>query len=1022
MNEFKIDNISFKPGIRLIEASAGTGKTFSISQMFVKAILEKKNIRKIAAITYTEAATAELKKRLREVLVEELKKGEKADLIEAALKDFDLLTVSTIHGFCKRVLGTFPVETDTPVRPEFIEKGSELKDESAMDFWKHEALEKLPEKIFKSPITLNFNKVSKVLKERVWDPGKIIIPDINDIKSLGEADNITAVQRHCIEYSRERFEEFKETLGHLTFDDLPGKLSKSIKSEAAEKIKEEVGNMYDVVFVDEFQDSDPLMAEIFDALFRENDKTALFYIGDPKQSIFGFRNADIYSYLAVERKIEETLKLTLNNNYRSTKQVVNAVNRIFTINHDPFNIDSKIKYNEVTSKNNGLEEFQDKNNSRKDLNFWSVSNDDDTVVRKIIDQNVVLEIKRLLSQAKIGDRSVKPSDIAIFVNANKDSVPLKDKLETEGIPAIISSSVSVFQSKLVKDLTVFLNAVVDHRNLSLIKGALFTMLFGRDTSDCAQLDTDSNLVDKWLSKFEKWHDLFNEKGFLKMFSTASKEEGFEQTIAKSENAERNLTNLRHICELLQEYEKKSNAVPNQMLQFLIEKSKNNIESGDEYEQRLDSEEDRLVISTIYKSKGLEYKIVFIPALYKSVSCPRYPVSLSYHRENDNESVVSLFNLERELAEKELLSEKMRLCYVALTRAVYRAYFVVVNTGENFKKSVPGHLFDCEFAEIGSKILELKCPNINYEEIELQPQSDEKTPSKTEHKSLEIKGCLKFTRDFGAPFKISSYSALASRRAVSDEVDVEAVADDSNCGFDPKEEPEGFFAFKKGAHSGIILHKLFEDIDFTQNDHRDEIRSLLERNNRLKKSEEEDWTEDVQKMVEKVLSAELKDGVMLKDIANENRFNEMEFLYPVSEINSEKVQKKLEPLDIVVDFKKLKGFINGFIDLVFRKDDKYYIVDWKSNYLGNKSEDYSFKKLERAMKEANYDLQYMIYAVALHKHLAVTIKNYSFKKHFGGICYIFLRGVDEKGENGIYFKELDESIVTELANCFEEGKR
>lgn len=1033
MNEFKIENINFEPGIRLIEASAGTGKTHSIGRMFIKAILAGKNIKNIAAITYTEAATAELKRRLREFLTEELEKDSRNDTLKHALNDFDLLTISTIHSFCRKMLGTFPVETDIPVKPEFIEDGTDLKDESAMDFWRHEVTGSVKESVFEKRKTtgtgrntkilnipeVNYQDISKIINEKVFTPGRKITPELSNIKQLSDENiNDTEIKRHLIEHSVKKFEKYKETLGQLTFDDLTDKLNKAVNGEYGKDIStqltEQAKGMYEIVFVDEFQDSDPLMAQIFKSLFGNNGKTALFYIGDPKQSIFGFRNADIFSYLKVEQGIKENMKLSLNDNYRSTPEIIDGLKDLFSINKDPFNIEGRIKFIDVKPTEKVTEKLVD--NDKKALNIWGVpaKKSAETIIHK----NIVSEIKRLLKDAKIGDKALKPSDIAILVTSNKESGTLKEMLLEAGVPAIISSSASVFNSDAAKDLMLFLNAVIDNRNLSLIKGALFTMFFSKSTAECAALDSDSTLADEWLLKFESWHEFLNEKGFLKMFSTASKGEEFENKIAGLIDAERNITNLRHISELIVEYEKKNSATPSQILDFLIERSSKDAESADEYEQRLDSERDRVIISTIHKSKGLQYNIVFIPSLYKGPRDIKGAVC-NYHDENDD-PVVSLFKTEdeKETVRTEELQEKLRLCYVALTRAVHRAYFVVVNLTRGYNISVPRHLFNCGFSEIKGKVNGHK--NISYKDIE-NPSDDGKKYEEEKREKVETKSSLEFKRDIGVPFKISSYSALAKKKTVSDEVDMEVITDDAAADVENEVEGSGIFAFKKGAFAGIALHKLFEIVDFSKEDLSDDVKAVLEKHNLLKKSETEEWTEDVVKMVKNVLSAKLKGEFSLSEIRGEQRFNEMEFLFPVKSIKPAKVAEILAPLKISVDFDSMEGFLNGFIDLVFEKDKTYYIVDWKSNHLGNSYKDYSNNHLDKAMKKANYDLQYIIYTAAIHLHLSKTIENYDYDSHFGGIFYIFLRGVDEKGENGIYYKKPEKKIVEQLADYFQEVK-
>jgi exodeoxyribonuclease V beta subunit len=296
-------------------------------------------------------------------------------------------------------------------------------------------------------------------------------------------------------------------------------------------------------------------------------------------------------------------------------------------------------------------------------------------------------------------------------------------------------------------------------------------------------------------------------------------------------------------------------------------------------------------------------------------------------------------------------------------------------------------------------------------------------------------CRTFSGNIDRQWRISSFSSLVSGRPHSDEMpDRDAL--DASDGHDQedveksdaKEPDSGIFAFPKGAKAGTFLHGLFEHLDFTQAN-KSTMNELV--GNKLREyGFEVTWLETLYHMIGKVLTVPLDPDIRdlrLSRIRNENRLNELEFYFPLKSISPKKLKSifaKHSGLQISedfpghierLDFAPVRGFMKGFMDLVFQWRGRFYLVDWKSNFLGAQVEDYGQESLAFLMKKECYILQYCIYTLALDQYLSLRLPGYHYQKHFGGVLYIFLRGVEpEKGSDfGIYRDLPPPEFINEL---------
>jgi len=526
------------------------------------------------------------------------------------------------------------------------------------------------------------------------------------------------------------------------------------------------------------------------------------------------------------------------------------------------------------------------------------------------------------------------------------------------------------------------------------------------------------------------------------------------------DGERRSTNLLHLSEVLHQTSIERRLAMPGLVKWLSEKRNIEVQGDEEHQLRLESDENAIKLVTIHRSKGLEYPIVFCPFAWGgSRSRNKKGPFLFHDKSNNMRSTLDLgsegMEENRALAEKEMLAENLRLLYVALTRAKNRCYLVwgLINKADT---SAPAYLFhqpdtddrDNIVNATGTRFKTLSDKQL-YAEFEtvcdkaggtmrLTEMPDEAgvgySPLSGEQAELNFQ---EFKGKIDNRFRISSFSSLIASQPNSADLadhDVEGGPD----GYDQKgfeevinrEEPSGIFSFPKGARPGTFMHDIFEHLDFTEKDD-SHMKELV--NEKLEEyGFEFTWKETICEMLKNVLSVPLEHDqkdFTLSHIQNEDRLNELGFYFPLKSISPKRLKsifEKATGAEPVKDFPEhigrlnfspVIGFMKGFMDMVFQFRDKFYLVDWKSNFLGKSVSDYGREALVSAMKEDFYILQYHIYAAALNQYLQVRLPDYSYDKHFGGVYYIFLRGV-EPGmgpDFGIYRDRPSRELIQGLCN-------
>ncbi|MEA1966762.1 MAG: UvrD-helicase domain-containing protein [Thermodesulfobacteriota bacterium] len=892
-----------------------------------------------------------------------------------------------------------------------------------------------------------------------------------------------------------------------SFDDLLISLNEALQSENGRALAGAVTEKFKAALIDEFQDTDPVQYEIFSTLFKGSD-TSLFMIGDPKQSIYGFRGADIFSYIEASNDVRGKKKYTLDTNYRSETGLVEAVNKLFSFPENPFVLGDAIAYNSVTaSSDSGGNKNRLKIKGEKDcsLFIWYLKKENPTSRSKNPSKQealhdsanaVVYEISQLLSlsckgDAKLGEKKIVPSDIAILVTRNQDASLFKDKLGTFNIPAVVTKADNIFQTEEAREIELFLSAVSTPGHAKRLNGALLSSMVGCSGNEIFEFIHDDEKLPEYeahIENFSVYHELWEKHGFMQMFRKFLSDYDVRQRFLNLSSGERRITNLLHLSELIHTAEKENNYGINGVLSYIAEQI-NSEEIKEEQELRLERDDEAVQICTVFKSKGLQYPIVFCPFMWQRTADVRDDDPV-FHKDKSLFCDIGSDDKEenQKRAAMENLSELVRLLYVAVTRAKNRCYLTFGKIGTSGAGSLEYLLTKGgKFSGNGvvpflkkkikaldeDQLLKMVTDFSNYsnsfsDSDDVSGRQDGfshglddiiKDPGDlvfvSEYKKepgifynpvneKEIKYSVRsFKHDIVQNWKIASFSMLtAGKRSDFFAFDETMVKKDESESFnsvpDFKDESDSLgsvFDFPGGVVTGLCIHNIFEHLDFSLKN--------VDANKKLIKSSlvrygldgEEDGEKRVYKMVSDVINSPLMENdslFKLNGLKKENMLSELEFYYPVKHISSLKLKdvfakhgKKafFHGTEFVektgrLEFKPMQGFMMGFIDLIFSYNGKYYIVDWKTNNLGSGYEQYTIDNLKLSMVSSLYNLQYYIYSVALHKYLKERIKDYDYSTHFGGVFYLYIRGISpDKPGCGVFYDLPEKELMEDLCNLF-----
>ncbi|OQY59557.1 MAG: exodeoxyribonuclease V subunit beta [Desulfobacteraceae bacterium 4572_88] len=853
---------------------------------------------------------------------------------------------------------------------------------------------------------------------------------------------LLGLKAELFSYARKELRKRKETQNVLSFDDLILNLHRAIRKRG-ESLVENIQKRFKAALIDEFQDTDPAQYEIFRKVFATEGRI-LFLIGDPKQAIYGFRGADIFAYMDAARNAH--FQYTLGENWRSEPGLIAAVNTVFESSEDAFVYD-EIRFQGVSAPQNKKDQvFLTKQGlAESPLHLWFAGRKGEkpvsrTEARPQICDAVAAEISRLLAPENafmLGEARIRPRDIAVLVRQNSEADMIRQSLLPYQIPSVLHSTANIFDSGEALEMEKVLTGIEQPGDERRFRAALSTDMMGVRGEELDAFAKDESAWEKRLIRFRKYHRLWHEGGFVRMIREFMSGERILPRLMAFPDGERRSTNFLHLVEILHSISVEKKLSMSWLIRWLSDQNDPMTQRSEEHQLRLESDENAVRLVTIHKSKGLEYPIVFCPFTWGNSKIINKKQPVLFHDGKDGQRLTldlgsGKMDENRAAAERELLAENMRLLYVALTRAKNRCYFVWGHFNQA-ESSAPAHLFqnmDMETLRERSKgtIHLSEMPSEWEGNISVREQGPASLQSKTV--SVESLSEREFTTQIDQGFRISSFSSLIPGWSHSPEIpDRDMRTSPSDPAPSPLATPrQDIFSFPKGARAGTFLHEVFEHLDFTQQD--PDITKKLVAEKLEAYDFDPEWEPTICDTIRKVLSVRLDPGdedLSLSQIRNEDRLNELEFYFPLNQIAPKDLRHLFAscagsecPEDWPehmgrLEFSPVRGFMKGFVDMVFQFRNKFYLVDWKSNFLGDHVEDYHPVALREVMKRNFYMLQYLIYMVALHRYLSLRKQDYCYEKHFGGVYYIFLRGVDPgKGMNfGIYQDRPAEGFVRKL---------
>ncbi|WP_407293360.1 exodeoxyribonuclease V subunit beta [Stutzerimonas zhaodongensis] len=867
---------------------------------------------------------------------------------------------------------------------------------------------------------------------------------------------LIALQVALLERLNRELPERKAAQRLLAFDDLLNRLDQALQGPAGDGLAASLRAAYPLALIDEFQDTDPIQYAIFDRIYAKGGEASLCFVGDPKQAIYAFRGADLATYITARNQADRPYNLPIN--YRSTPELIAALNQLFD-HPQPFAQDD-LQYPPVgaADKKRAKLRLAEEEGAAPLSLVWL---GDDPLGKgeaaQLAASDTARRIALHLSAADEGRAGfekdgaftpLKGGDIAVLVANHRQAGMIADELSARGVPSVRRGRDSVWRSEEAGELAAVLAAYAEPGREGLLRYALATRLLGRSAADLARCQDDQQQWDAEREAAERYHQLWQQQGFMRVFRAWLDEQAVAERLLARVDGERRLTNLLHLGELLQAESLLRPGLEPLLAWFNAQRGSEG--AGEEALLRLESDAERVQIVTIHTSKGLEYPLVFCPFLWDGKLLGKNRDSARCH-DASGQSLLDLGsdaledNLER--ARWEVFAEQLRLAYVALTRARDRLWlhWGPVNL---CKPKKDGSLADeglhtsalawllhgrelagaYPLAELGNHLADLNGGSLRQAIERLVEESGGRMaclPLEQREASTQGAGraappthLSQLNRSLHSAWRIGSFTGLASG------LHMEAPDRDALVIPSAGEPGSGFFAFPRGARAGTCLHAILEDWARGKGELSELVEPALQAYGLPL-----EWKDIATAHLQQVLETDMDgEGLRLSALQPARRLPELGFTFPVRELDVTRLRALLAnpanglaaPLREAaarLEFDSLKGFLKGFIDLTFEHDGRWYIADYKSNWLGPDASYYGGERLLQALAGEHYYLQYLIYLVALRRFLRQRLVDFTDDR-LGGAFYLFLRGMPEAG---VYFARPDDALLDALDRLFEDGK-
>ncbi|MEY4906287.1 MAG: exodeoxyribonuclease subunit beta [Pseudomonadota bacterium] len=904
-----------------------------------------------------------------------------------------------------------------------------------------------------------------------------LLPEFAEFEALQQALDMLEplaprLLRHLTHRVARRLDQLKRRSARFGFADLQARLDQALSpeaGEAGERLRQSILAQYPVALIDEFQDTSPLQYRLFDRLYRVADHdpaTALLLIGDPKQSIYGFRGADIYSYLQV-RQATEGRHHVLGTNFRSTRALIGAVNTVFAQAERRWSGGAfafakggplALPFEPVEAR--GRSEVLVRGEALLPA-LTARALDAAMPQRALTDalaQHAAEQLVDWLNDATVGFRApdgawqrLAPGHVAVLVRSRREADAVRLALRRRGVSSVyLSDQDSVFASAEAADLLRWLQAVADPLNAPLARAAYATATVGLDLEALARLVTDELAWDVRLAQLQRLRGVWQRQGVLTLVRQTLHALDLPARWLGAADAppdgERRLTNLLHLGELLQAAAAQLDGEQAQ-IRWLAEQIHGFGGAGDERVVRLESDAELVQVVTVHKSKGLEYPVVFMPFASSCREVDRRGRRFIPWVDHDGTRALD-FTLSDDAmasADRERLREDLRLLYVALTRARHALWLGVgflknkgsKSGGNKLDRSALGYLLGGGLGEL-SPALALERLNdwaVPHGGVALPGSvSVETLPARPGYTRLRraatpvaLAEAPRYQAAFDRRWTVGSFSALVRDLRSGREAEGDRLVPASSWAVDPARNEQlreewladldttglavevpapvpvladaAWHRFPKGALAGNFLHELLQWLAEEGFDRWDTpaVQAFIRR--RCERHGHTDRADEVVAWMGAVLTTPLPvlGGAALSAIGAV--LPEMEFWMPSVALRSAALDRvcreRLLPGQArpALVPRVLQGLLMGFADLVFEHGGRWWVLDYKSNHLGDGDADYHAAALDTAMLAHRYDLQAALYLLALHRLLRQRLGDgYDPALHLGGAVYLFLRGV------------------------------
>ena len=951
----------------------------------------------------------------------------------------------------------------------------------------------------------------------------------------------------------------------LGYDDLLLELSRALRGEGGERLARRIRREYPVALIDEFQDTDPVQAEVFLQIYGPDDGGSvdgategaaggegagsaaralddgvggeseawsgagtgrpgaggLFVVGDPKQSIYRFRGADVFAYLRACDAAHERRKL--DRNWRSVPALVEAVNAVFA-RSNPFAV-PEIEYPAVVPGRAEDEPLSIEGTTgegplafrvfpaRADGKPWLKGEAGGFAAGAAAD-----EIARLLTLAADGKailegRPLTGADVAVLVRTRPQGRRVADALRERNVRCVEVGDTSVFESREAEQMERLLWALAEPGREARERGALAGDLFGLDANGLRALAEDEDAWSDWSERLRVWRADWEARGVGPLLRRLVEAEGGAARLLRYRDGARRLTNVRHLADLLQAAEAEQRMAPAGLAVWF---SRRRAEAGtrdEDLQLRLESDEQLVRILTVHVAKGLEFPVVFLPFAWDARAPSRGRADHAVYHGGRVEDYREVLDLEPSgaalaLARREAFSEELRLLYVALTRAQYRCVVtwgqvkaagqaplawllhraeggapgragVPPNAGEDGANEGELDPVDAAIEETAARFAGMTGKALNDEvqafadscpsavSVSVADPGGPDGPTALAVSPPSVLAARRLDRPFRRTRQLTSFSALTATAGSSGwpvaQPNVDGPDHDQHVAAEPSPEPAAVvedaerrdaFTFPRGPAAGSCLHRIFEELDKATGPTGPE-RDLdaICRDALVDSGFDVEWREVARTMVERARAVRLQEpdprvASGAKGTSRSSpgaggstefrladpipRLVELEFAFPVAGLDRARLGASLEengyrnPLAPSPDDRPgeappppIDGFLRGFVDLVVEHAGRWYVIDYKSNWLGASPEAYSRDAVAAAMRASAYPLQYLLYLVALHRYLDLKLPGYDYERHVGGVFYLFVRGMDPAAgtERGVWFDRPAAAFVHQLDRLF-----